>query len=270
MLNGTKIWAPRAPAWAHLRGTPGAGNKGHCQEQGQGRHCGFVQPLCTTQNHKVQEKPFTSAHPPKFISKCEGVPSCCLVPVLLPNLLLLRGYFSAPLIWSEDWFTLNRTLLVLLKSILSCWEWPSRQAPVVLLFTGTSDPPEIRIMYNLMSKSGRKSTLILPNRRQQANVEGLSFLTNKHTDQPRDKISTSSGCKKRKKCFKFSILSISIMINTVTRRGFFSILGVCSLMQHMQMEALSMNPLCTICTSACSHRPCCYSCINNSDGHQSI
>lgn len=41
-------------------------------------------------------------------------------------------------------------------------------------------------------------------------------------------------------------------------------------MQHMQMEALSMNPLCTSCTSACSRRPCCYSCIDNSDGHQSI
>lgn len=75
-------------------------------------------------------------------------------------------------------FMLNRTLLFLLKSISSWWELPSRRAPFVLLITRASDPPEIRIMDKQMGKSGIKSTLILPNHRQQANVGGLSFQTN--------------------------------------------------------------------------------------------
>lgn len=102
----------------HLRGTPGEGDEGRCQEQRQGRHWGFMQPLCTTENHKVQEESFTSAHPPSFTSKCEGVPSCCLVPVLLPNLLLLRGRFSA--CWSDQRINpkFNFLLFTQIRSIL--------------------------------------------------------------------------------------------------------------------------------------------------------
>lgn len=155
ILNGTKLWASWAPAWAHLRGAPGEGDEGRCQEQCQGRRCGFLQPLCTTENHKVQEESFTSAHPPNLTSKC--APSCCLV-CLAASLLLLRVVsVHADLIRG---LILNWTLFFLLKSVPSWWELPSREAPFVVLFTRTSDPPEMRIMYKLMGKDGIKSTLV--------------------------------------------------------------------------------------------------------------
>lgn len=116
---------------------------------------------------------------------------------------------------------LNKTLFFLLKSILSWWELPSRWVPFVLLFTRTSDPSETRIMYKLMGKGGIKSTWILPNCRQQTNVGGLSFQTNKPTKR-QNLYFLRLKKKKEKKSFKFSILSVSIMINTSHKMGFFN------------------------------------------------
>lgn len=164
---------------------------------------------------------------------------------------------------------LNKTLFFLLKSILSWWELPSRWVPFVLLFTRTSDPSETRIMCKLMGKGGIKSTWILPNCRQQTNVGGLSFQTNKQTNQETKSLLPQVKKKKEKKVLNLASYQYQSWLTRVTR-WVFSILGVSSLMQHMQMEALSMNPLCTSGTSACSHWPCCYSCIGNSDGHQNI
>jgi len=52
--------------------------------------------LCSpcAKNHKVQEKPFRFVDPLNFKSKCEGIPVRSFLPVLLPNFLLVRGYFS--------------------------------------------------------------------------------------------------------------------------------------------------------------------------------
>lgn len=73
-----------------------------------------------------------------------------------------------------------------------------------------------------MDKGGIKSTWILPNCRQQTNVGGLSFQTNKQTNQETKSLLPQVKKKKGKKSFKFSILSVSIMINTSHKMGFFN------------------------------------------------
>lgn len=135
----------------------------------------------------------TSAHPPNFTSKCEGVPSSCLAA----KSPLAQGVHAALI----RGLMLNRTSFFLLKSILSWWELPSRWVPFVLLFTRTSDPSETRIMYKLMGKGGIKSTWILPNSRQQTNVGGLSFQTNKQTNQETKSLLPQVKKKKGKKKF---------------------------------------------------------------------
>lgn len=95
---------------------------------------------------------------------------------------------------------LNRTLFFFLKSIPSWWELPSRQAPFVLLFARTSNLPEMRIRYK-MGKDGIKSTLLLPNCRQQANVGAChSKQTNQQTNQETKSLLPQVK-KKRKKMF---------------------------------------------------------------------
>lgn len=98
-LSSTNLWGSwvlhiQPERAVYLRCAPGEGQEGRCQEQCHCGGCQFAQCLCTTKNRDVQEKPSRSVDPLNLKSKCEGTSSPSFFPVLLPNLLLLSGYFS--------------------------------------------------------------------------------------------------------------------------------------------------------------------------------
>lgn len=142
------------PEWAvYLRSTPGERYEGHCKEQCHWRCCQFTESLCTVKNHKTQEKGFRSVDLLNFKSKCESISSPSFLPVLLPNLLMLCGYFSFKTQWSNKRMNVkSNTLFSLLICIIKVpyrWELSLKWTPFVLLFTGTLDPAGMRIMCKL-------------------------------------------------------------------------------------------------------------------------